>query len=309
MLMPLPKEMLKEMDFSEVAIYLIHRGRPVLYKNKGVPLSFDTISDIYDRLDNFYILRSDAKFVVEEIGKKLREAFSKPADLSNMEVVFEQLSHLVDMVLASPTKEQMDFVKGMYYMFADYMESEPQAAYLVAFTIKKDFTTTLHVTNVSVLVAGFAYHLGYRGDRYKDICVSAFFHDIGKVKVPDDILKKPGKLTMREFEIIKRHTVWGAKILKENGFDKHVPVAMYHHEYLDGSGYPEGLTGSRIPEDARLVQICDIYEALTGIRPYRDPLAPYDALSLLRDNFVLKGKVGKDLYSEFLVFLYRNRYD
>ena len=309
MLVPLPVDMLKQIDFTEIAIYLVHGNRPVLYKNRGVPLTDEFLTDLYERLQSFYILRSDTKIVVSEIGKRLQEAFSKPAYLSNVKEIFDQITNLVDMVLTTPSKENLNFVRQFTSDLAEYVEENSNAAYLVAFTVKKDFVTAVHMSNVGALVSGFAYHLGLRGGEYKRLVVAAFLHDMGKTRVPEDILKKPGKLSLREFEVMKKHTVWGAKLLRENGMDEYADVAMYHHEYLDGSGYPEGLKGEKIPFEARIVQICDVYEALTGIRPYRDSMIPFDALRLLRDEFVLKGKIGKDLYSDFLIFLYRNRYD
>lgn len=177
----------------------------------------------------------------------------------------------------------------------------------MAFTLKKDFSTALHTSNVGALVSGFALHQGFQGDEYKRLVIAAFMHDIGKVKVSDSILKKPGKLTDEEFEIMKKHPVWGAQMLKQYDMDQYVTVALCHHEYIDGSGYPAGLKGDKIPDEAKLVQICDIYEALTGIRPYRNSMEPFDALTLLRDQFLKKGKIEKDLYVDFLTFLYKNR--
>ncbi len=309
MLVPLPVEMLKELDFTEIAIYLVHRGRPVLYKNKGVPVSEDFIIELYDRLQNFYIAREDSFLLLGEIEKNLKESFSKDPSPENMKRIFTQMSKVVDVVLALPTKENLGVMEQFSLDLSDYMEKNPSAAYLVAFTVNKDFTTTLHITNVGALVSGFAYHLGFREESYRDIVTAAFLHDVGKVKIPDNILKKPGKLSLREFELMKLHTLWGAKVLEENGLSRYSHVAKYHHERIDGSGYPEGLAGGKIPIEAQIVQVCDVYEALTGVRPYRDPLSPFDALAVMRDEFVLKGKMDKSLYKEFLTFLYKNRYD
>ena len=308
-LIPLPVNMLRELDFTEIAIYLVHRGRPVLYKNKGVPVSEEFILELYDRLQNFYIARSDSSLLLGEIEKKLKESFSKEPSVENMREIFTQMSKVVDVMLALPTQENLGIMERFSLDLSNYVENNPSAAYLVAFTVNKDFTTTLHITNVGALVSGFAYHLGFRGDRYNDMVAAAFLHDVGKVKVPDNILKKPGKLSMREFELMKLHTLWGAKVLEENELSKYSHVAKYHHECIDGSGYPEGLAGTKIPIEAQIVQICDVYEALTGVRPYRDPLSPFDALAVMRDEFVLKGKMDKSLYKEFLTFLYKNRYD
>ena len=99
-------------------------------------------------------------------------------------------------------------------------------------------------------------------------------HDIGKIGVPDSILKKPGALDDEEYALIKNHTLWGAEILKNvtNVPDAKV-VARSHHERWDGTGYPDGLAGMQIPLCARIVAIADAYDAMSSARVYRQPLA------------------------------------
>ena len=307
-LMPLPEKILKEGDLlTDVEIYLMYHGRPVLYKRKGVPVTKNFLLESAELLKNLYIKRDDTRIIVEGIHHKLLELYKKEPDLEVLREVFGEMGNLMDTVLALPNKENLDVVKRFTGELAGYMENNPDSAYLVAFTLKKDFTTSLHISNVGALVSGFALHLGYKGEDYKKLVISAFMHDVGKVKVPDEILKKPGKLTDEEYRIMKMHPTWGADILKSTGNIEHVPVALFHHECMDGSGYPSGLTGDRIPDEAKIVQICDIYEALTGIRPYRKPMDPYEALNLVRDQFLKKKKIDKDLYADFVIFLYRNR--
>ena len=105
-------------------------------------------------------------------------------------------------------------------------------------------------------------------------------HDIGKVGVPDHILLKPGKLTPDEWKIMKQHTVFGAqaikKILKNFSYPEFLEmghnIALYHQEFWDGKGYPEGLAGDDIPAEARIMAVADVYDALRSTRPYKESL-------------------------------------
>jgi putative two-component system response regulator len=110
-------------------------------------------------------------------------------------------------------------------------------------------------------------------------------HDIGKVGIPDAILFKPGKLTEEEWEIMRTHTTRGVEICRHlSSLAPVVPIIRHHHERWDGSGYPDGLVGEQIPLLARLVQIGDIYDALTSSRPYKEAVSPAKALRFIREE-------------------------
>lgn len=128
----------------------------------------------------------------------------------------------------------------------------------------------------------------------ENIGFASVLHDIGKVGVPDAILKKPGKLTPEEFEIIKQHTVFAKDILKEL-VEKHKindiffnlshSIAAYHHEKWDGSGYPEGLKGEQIPLEARIFAICDVYDALRSERAYKEPFSHEKSMQIINEGY------------------------
>jgi HD-GYP domain-containing protein (c-di-GMP phosphodiesterase class II) len=116
-----------------------------------------------------------------------------------------------------------------------------------------------------------------------DLKNCSFLHDIGKVKIPDSILYKPGRLTDEEFEILKQHPVIGEQILKPIPSMQHVlPVVRHHHEKWDGKGYPDGLKGEESPLPARIVSITDAYDAMVSDRPYRKGMPVEDALKELK---------------------------
>ena len=115
-------------------------------------------------------------------------------------------------------------------------------------------------------------------------------HDVGKIGIPDSVIKKPGKLTDEEYDLIKTHPVTGVKILEKTKEMPRLTVgAHWHHERYDGRGYPDGLSGTDIPEEARIIAVADAYDAMTSSRSYRDPL-PID---------VVRGEIEKGKGTQF----------
>jgi putative two-component system response regulator len=123
----------------------------------------------------------------------------------------------------------------------------------------------------------------------------ALLHDIGKISVPDDILNKPGKLTVAEFEVVKTHAAQGAHIVEPLlSVREAVPLIRSHHERLDGKGYPDGLKDEQIPQLVRMLSVADIYDSLSSDRPYRGAMPHQRCLQILREE-ALGGGLDLDL--------------
>jgi putative nucleotidyltransferase with HDIG domain len=138
----------------------------------------------------------------------------------------------------------------------------------------KDTDTGDHIVRVQLLAEELARATGVDAERAADIGWSAMLHDVGKLHVPDRILLKPGPLSSDEWATMRRHPVWGAEILAQGeGFEVARRIARWHHENIDGSGYPDGLRGEAIPLEARIVRIADAFDAMTHARPYKPPRA------------------------------------
>lgn len=137
----------------------------------------------------------------------------------------------------------------------------------------KDKYTQGHSLRVAKYSREIARRMGKNEDEQNEIYTSALLHDVGKIRIPDDIINKPGKLTDEEFTYIKLHTVSGYGILKDISGDRMPAVcARHHHERYDGRGYPSGIAGKEIPEYARIIAVADSYDAMASNRSYRQAL-------------------------------------
>ncbi len=137
----------------------------------------------------------------------------------------------------------------------------------------KDAYTNGHSSRVAEYSREIARRYGYDAKQQDDIYMMGLLHDVGKIGVPDAVINKPGHLTDEEYEKLKEHPVKEAKILANiKEMPKLVTGARWHHERFDGKGYPDGLKGDDIPEEARIIAVADSYDAMTSNRSYRDLL-------------------------------------
>ena len=142
-----------------------------------------------------------------------------------------------------------------------------------------------HDQRVAHLAVRLGEKIGLSEREISDLRRGALLHDIGKICIPDEILNKPGEFTPEEYEVMKKHTLFGASILRHvSCLEKAFVVAESHHEKWDGSGYPYGLCGEEIPLFARISSIAGTYDALTSQRAYRPPMSKNEALHFIGER-------------------------
>src|SRR6201997_3313008 len=168
----------------------------------------------------------------------------------------------------------------------DELERAESVLFSLARSIEgKDPYTHGHCERLAEYSARLGEQLGLSGDQITALRRAGIVHDVGKIAVPDAILLKPGRLTPDEWTIIREHSVVGERICAPLRSFRHVlPIIRHHHEKQDGSGYPDGLKGEQVPLTARILQITDIYDALTTDRPYRKALPQEKAVAILREE-------------------------
>jgi putative two-component system response regulator len=184
--------------------------------------------------------------------------------------------------------------------FTDELERAESVLCTLALSIEgKDPYTEGHCERLSDYSALLAENIGLGSEEVTALRRAAIVHDIGKVAVPDNILLKPARLDPAEQAIMREHPVVGERICKPlKSFRMVLPAIRHHHEKLDGTGYPDGLKGSQIPISARILQIADVFDALTTDRPYKKAFGRAVALETMEDE-VKKGWWDPELFSKF----------
>lgn len=152
-----------------------------------------------------------------------------------------------------------------------------------------DDSTYMHCLNVALLCNVMAKWLNFSEEDTNNLILAGMLHDVGKLMIPDSIIKKPGKLTDEEYDIVKTHPAKGYTILKSQNLPECVKfAALMHHERCDGSGYPLGLENKKIQRFARLVGIADVYDAMTSARVYRGSLSPFTVVEIFQKEGLQK---------------------
>ncbi|HLY62170.1 MAG TPA: HD domain-containing phosphohydrolase [Terriglobia bacterium] len=206
-----------------------------------------------------YTQRADVRSRTEEIGELA----------GNINLMAEDIQHYIgDLTRASEQNRNL------------FMESIQMIAAAVD---AKDPYTKGHSGRVSNYSVILAREMGLPDDEIDKIRISATLHDVGKIGVDDKVLKKPGVLTNDEFEIMKRHTIMGYEIVRQvNQLHEMLPGIRWHHEALNGKGYPDGITGDEIPLMVRIMSVADTFDAITTDRPYQAGKDFPQALQILR---------------------------
>lgn len=152
-------------------------------------------------------------------------------------------------------------------------------------------STYAHSLNVAIISRIIGKWLHFSNEEVDTLTLAGLLHDIGKTKIPDEVLNKDGKLTDEEFQMIRNHPKYGYDILKSQPLNSHIKkAALMHHERCDGSGYPMGLTMEEIDDYALIIAIADVYDAMTAARSYRAPLCPFEVIAEFEKDGLQKYK-------------------
>ncbi len=230
-----------------------------------------------------------------------RKSFDE--EIVNAREVFQDFEISVDKLFVSMRGSgSLDYrtVKASVDGIVSSIISNPDACLLLQKMRRKGDYLFDHATGTSIWAAAFGRQLGLPKSDISDVCLAALMCDVGMISVPDDIIKKGAKLTADEFELVKGHVVQSLNHMRTQSFiTKKVLIAVkHHHERMDGSGYPEGLTGEDIPLTSRIVAIADTYDAMSNHRAYACARSPAEAV---RELYALRNtKFQEELIEEFI---------
>lgn len=306
---PLSLSALEPGQEAPFAIYLrAGQSNYYLYLPAGSRLNHECYHHLcQSRITTVYVPGRDRDAQIEYL-LKLVEQVVQNRELTlqtKVAVVYDTAQQLVQEALLRPIPETIRNCETAARAQVELILSEPQSLFQFLRISKFDYHTSTHSVNVCFMLVAFLHHLDKELDKpaLNQFSLGALLHDIGKIQIKKRILDKPGKLTPAEFAEIKKHPVLGLEIVRAS---YPVPrraetIILQHHEDLDGGGYPFGLRAEALPMCSRLARIIDIYDALTSYRPYRKPMAPFNALSLMWHEF--KGKLDRELLREFIQIL------
>lgn len=254
--------MMPEMDGYEVCEQL--KGNPI---TADIPVIFVTAkAEVVDEQKGF------ALGAVDYITKPVSPPLVKARVATHISL------HNHNLALASKVKERTEQLE---HSRLEIIRKLGRAAEY------KDNETGMHVVRMSYYSKILAQQLDINDEWVERLFQAAPMHDIGKIGIPDNILRKPGKLDAEEWAVMQQHVKIGGDILAENDSPLLVmaeEIALYHHEKWDGSGYPHGLKGDEIPLSARIVAIADVFDALTSERPYKPAWPIEKAVDLIQEE-------------------------
>lgn len=272
-------------------------------KSQGRVTSDDVITALKKRGVKTLAIDTDKAFKVEErepssaaetcpTPTSTDSVKSKKVSLENELVRAEKLhkqGKAIQKLLLASVQKEMPFDASIPKAFSSKLvasvDRNPDALLCLTKIREKDNYLLEHSLNVAILLANFANYLGMSEDEVQDLSYAGFLHDLGKIKIPDEILHKPGRLTDSEMEVMKGHVKHGVDYLKSTEIAPPLIQAISeHHERLDGLGYPAGTKGDDISQTGRMLAIADMYDALTADRVYKSGMSSQRAFSILMSD-------------------------
>ncbi len=244
----------------------------------------------------------DQEQTTEEVREESKEYLCGPADIvpeilkeavsdSGMEpetkarIIYLSSLEIMTRLLEDPGAENISQAKTGIVQVADSIFSGDMTKYLIK-VLQHDFNTYTHSVNVGMLslLLTKSFFKDFSGNDLYELGAGFFLHDLGKARIPQEIINKAGLLTKQEWEVMKTHPEEGHELLAQAGqlSEESRVIVMQHHEKDDGSGYPFGIKGDQIFTYARICRLADVFDALTSWRPYHKKLSTFEALQLMK---------------------------
>jgi HD-GYP domain-containing protein (c-di-GMP phosphodiesterase class II) len=250
--------------------------------------------ELHDRLmsediDGVYIESGKDELLFEYTSRNVQDLIhSSDASIEQKtQILYDYAEMIVRKVFKErPSRSSIIIGREFVGTFAEHLSADEMSTKVLLSLFSRDYYTFTHSVQVALLGITFCRFLGWKSEQVMDFGLGALFHDIGKNSIDERILNKPSKLERDEFEIIKKHPLFGYNQLKkaQTMSREQLLIALHHHEAMDGSGYPCGLKGEAIHKFARVACLVDCFDALTTKRVYKDALPWGEALRIMKDE-------------------------
>ncbi len=210
---------------------------------------------------------------VSEEFKAARNSYDNTLDL---------VSTIMDGIKAGRSIKTVAIKQSLNNLIASILRN-PDAFMWLKQLKDKDGYAYAHCVDACGLAIAFGRHLGLPRTELENLAVGTLLFDIGKLQLPDDLLKKPGRLTDKEYSLVRRHVEFGVRTVSEmkGNSEDITEIVLHHHERHDGKGYPRKIAGHQIPIGGRIAALVDCYDAITSERPYSDAMSSYEAIQLM----------------------------
>lgn len=259
-------------------------------------------------IEGLYVSEEDEELYQAYVSRHL-QSIAKSSDISidqKAHLIYEKASETVKAMFKNPeslenVKNAQDVVNGsIEIILNDHCAVES----LMKITAH-DYYTHTHSVNVSIYTLSLGAFLGIEGKDLEVLGMAAILHDLGKSKIDYEIINKNGKLTDDEFIQMKKHPALGHEIALKLGIkdERILSGIRHHHEKITGRGYPDDLSGDQVSYFARIIGVCDVFDALSTKRSYKDPMSSYESLLLMKQQMV--GHLDMDIVNSFIKMLHK----
>ncbi|WP_024954733.1 HD-GYP domain-containing protein [Sulfurospirillum arcachonense] len=257
-------------------------NKAMYIKNEDTKKYYSYLESVLGKItsDTFVSLKDKSKLIYDTSSKIVNDLFEKPESKEAIERSKKLVENTINIILSDDSSIRSMMEIGSH-----------------------DYYTYTHSVDVAVFSIGFANYLNFSYEDISNIGNAAMMHDIGKSKIPQEIINKKGKLSDEEFEIMKTHPIHSYEILQFHNEKNEdiLKAARNHHEKARGNGYPDKLTSKNTHTFAKIIAISDIFSALTTKRSYKDAFSSFEALRLMKTQMI--DDIDKNLFIEFIKFM------
>ncbi|MBF0245164.1 MAG: HD-GYP domain-containing protein [Planctomycetes bacterium] len=289
----------------EFDLFVKLKGEYVLFCRKNLKLT----QQMAERLRNkgrIYVDGRETKmfqaYMEDNIGSIIKDVHKPLQEKSD--AVYTVSASLVNDLLESPKAQNISRIRDMVGNQLEYVMKNPGAVNSLMSITEHDYYTYTHSVNVAIYLVGLGKELKLSSQEIQELSLGGMLHDLGKSKISLDIINSTGKLTEEEFKEMQRHPELGVALLKElDAASNMVPqncyfTILHHHEKQCGGGYPCGMAGNDIHIYGRMCKVCDIFDALSTKRSYKEAMTTFDAIKLMKDKMI--SELDPEIFERFI---------